>query len=142
MTNSKKIFSKQKQAMKTISMAFSDYKNLKSEEIIDKLGILNIYKSNIYCTVNLMVRVRNNTITETSPTKFKTVQHNYATRHSINNLKEPKMTFKFKSFLISTRGPRLWNKHTEWFKTIDSALFFKTKRKEYPVKLKTVTNYF
>ena len=107
MTNSKKIFSKQKQAMKTISMAFSDYKNLKSEEIIDKLGILNIYKSNIYCTVNLMFRVRNNTITEASPTKFKTVQHNYATRHSINNLKEPKMTFKFKSFFISTRGPRL-----------------------------------
>ena len=63
MTNSKKIFSKQKQAMKTISMAFSDYKNLKSGEIIDKLGILNIYKSNIYCTVNLMVRVRNNNIT-------------------------------------------------------------------------------
>ena len=107
MTNSKKIFSKQKQAMKTISMAFSDYKNLKSGEIIDKLGILNIYKSNIYCTVNLMFRVRNNTITEASPTKFKTVQHNYATRQSINNLKEPKMTFKFKSFLISTRGPRL-----------------------------------
>ena len=47
MTKLKKIFSKQKQAIKTISMTSLDYKNLKSEEIMDRLGILNIYKLNI-----------------------------------------------------------------------------------------------
>ena len=48
------IFSKQKQVTKTISMSYLDYKNLKSEEVMDKLGILNIYKLNIYHTVNLI----------------------------------------------------------------------------------------
>ena len=48
MAKLKKIFSKQKQAIKTmtISMTSLDYKNLKSEEIMDRLGILNIYKLN------------------------------------------------------------------------------------------------
>ena len=39
---------------------YLDYKNLKSEEIVDKLGILTIYTLNIYHTVNLMYRVKNN----------------------------------------------------------------------------------
>ena len=49
MAKLKKIFSKQKQAIKTmtISMTSLDYKNLKSEEIMDRLCILNIYKLNI-----------------------------------------------------------------------------------------------
>ena len=71
MTKLKKIFSKQKQAIKTISMTSLDYENLKSEEIVDRLGILNIYKLNIYHTVNLMFRVNNNTIPETFLTNFK-----------------------------------------------------------------------
>ena len=33
-------------------MTFLDYKNLKSEEIMGRLGILNIYKLNIYNTLN------------------------------------------------------------------------------------------
>ena len=47
MAKLKKIFSKQKQVIKTISMTSLDYKNLKSEEIMDRLCILNIYKLNI-----------------------------------------------------------------------------------------------
>ena len=58
MAKFKKIFSKQKQAVKAISMASLDYKNLVSEEIMDRLGILNIYKLNIYHKVNLMFRVK------------------------------------------------------------------------------------
>ena len=65
----KKIFSKQKQAIKTISMTSLDYKNLKSEEIMDRLGILNIFKLNIYHTINLMFTVKNNTIPEAFRTK-------------------------------------------------------------------------
>ena len=81
-----------------------------------------------------MLRVKNNTIPETFRTKFQIVQHNYATRHSENNFEEPKITLKTTKFAISSRGPRLWNKHTEKFvKTITSALDF---------KLRNVTNYF
>ena len=64
MTKLKKIFSKQKQAIKTISMTSLNYKNLKPEEIMDRLGILNIYELNRYHTVNLTLRVKNNTIPE------------------------------------------------------------------------------
>ena len=136
MTKLKKIFSKQKQAIKTITMTSLDYKNLKSEEIMDRLGILNIYKLNIYHTVNLMLRVKNNTIPEPFRTKFRIAQHNYATRHSENNFEEPKTTFKTTKFAISSRGPRVWNKHTDRFvKTITSALLFKAKLKEYLVNM-------
>ena len=81
-----------------------------------------------------MLRVKNNTIPEAFRTKFQIVQHNYATRHSENNFEEPKITLKTTKFAISSRGPRLWNKHTDKFvKTITSALDF---------KLRNVTNYF
>ena len=124
-------------------MTSLDYKNLKSEEIMDKLGILNIYKLNVYRTVNLMFRVKNNTIPEVFRTKIQILQHNYATRHSENNFEEPKVNFKVTNFATSSSGPRLWNNHTErLLKTITSALLFKAKLKEYLVKLRNVTNYF
>ena len=61
-TKLKKIFSKQEQAI--ISMTSLDYKKLKLGEIIEKLGILNIDKLNIYHTVNPMFRKENNTVPE------------------------------------------------------------------------------
>ena len=125
MTKSKKFFSKQKQAIKTFSITSLDYKNLKWEEIMDRLGILNIYKLNIHHTVNLMFTVKNNTISETFWTKFQIVQHNYATRHSEKKLEKPKINLKATKFAISLHGPRLWSKHTDRFlKTITSALVF------------------
>ena len=141
MAKLKKIFSKQKQAMKTISVTSLDYKNLKSEEITDRLSILNIYK--LYHIVNLMFRVKNNTLPEAFRTKFQIVQHNYATRHSENNFDESKITLKATKFAISSRGARLRNKYTDKFvKTITSALAFRAKLKEYLMKLRNVTNYF
>ena len=56
MAKLKKIFSKQKRAIKAMLMTPLDYKNLKSEEIMDKLVILNIYELNLYHSVNLMFR--------------------------------------------------------------------------------------
>ena len=110
---------------------------------MDRLGILNIYKLSIYQTVNLMFRVKHNTIPEAFSTKFEIEQHNYATWHSENNFEEPKITLKTTKFAISSRGPHLWNKHTDRFvKTITSALVFKAKLKEYLIELRNVTNYF
>ena len=43
-------------------MTSLDYTDLKSEEVMDKLGILNIYKLNIHHTINLMCRLKNTTI--------------------------------------------------------------------------------
>ena len=92
---------------------------------MDRLGIPNIYKLSIYHTVNLIFRVKHNTIPEAFSTTFEIVQHNYA-------------TFKF---AISSRGSHLWNKHTDRFvKTITSALVFKAKLEL--IELRNVTNYF
>ena len=68
---------------------------------MDRLDILNIFKLNVYHTINLMFKVKNNTITEALRTKFQIVQHSYATRHSKNNFEEPKTTFKATKFAIS-----------------------------------------
>ena len=70
-------------------MTSLDYKNVKSEEIMNRLGILNIYKLNIYHPVNLMFRVKNNTMAGAFRTKFHIVQHNHVTRYSENSLQYP-----------------------------------------------------
>ena len=94
---------------------------------MDRLDIFNIFKLNIYHTINLMFRVKN-TIPEAFQTKFQIVQHNYMTIHSKNNFEETKITFKAIKFTISSYGPHLWNKHTVRFlKTTTSALLFKAK---------------
>ena len=111
--------------------------------MMDRLGILNIYKLNIYHTVNLTLRVNNDTTPEAFRTKFQILQYNYVTRHSENNFEEPKITFKAVKFAIFSGGPRLWNKYTDRLvKTITSALLFKAKLKEYLLKLRNVTDYF
>ena len=57
MTKIKKLYSKQKQAIKALSVTSEDYSGLKIEDLMEKTGILNIYKLNIYHVINLMFRV-------------------------------------------------------------------------------------
>ena len=100
-TSMAKDFQQTKTSDKTISVSSLDYKNLKSEKIMDKLGIINISKLNRYQTVNLMFRVKNKIIPEAFWTKFQIVQHSYATRHNENSFEQPKITFKVTKFAIS-----------------------------------------
>ena len=44
------------------------------------LDILNIYKRNLYQILNIVFRVRTNSIPETLQNKFKIIEHNYSTR--------------------------------------------------------------
>ena len=53
MNKSNKLFSKQKQAIKIISIADS-HGNLHSDEKMKHLDILNIYKLNLYQILNIM----------------------------------------------------------------------------------------
>ena len=48
-----KIYSKQKQAIKALSMGSEDCSGLKIEDIMKKINILNIYKLNIYHVIKL-----------------------------------------------------------------------------------------
>ena len=71
MTKIKKLYSKQKQGIKAFSVTSEDYSGLKIEDMMKKIGILNIYKLNIYHVINLIFRVKNNTIPEAFENKFK-----------------------------------------------------------------------
>ena len=118
--------------------------NLNSDEKMKHLDILNIYKLNLYQILNVMFQVKTNTIPETLQKKFKVIEHNYSTRYSEYNFKEPNIFFRVTlKFAISSRGPRLWNKHTDQLlKTTNSLPLFKDKIKDRLIKLKNISIYF
>ena len=64
MNKTKKLFSKQKQAIKIIPMA-DIHANLNSDEKMKHLHILKIYKLNLYQILNIMFRAKTNSIPET-----------------------------------------------------------------------------
>ena len=139
----KKLYGKQKQAIKAFSVTSEDYSSLKIEDLMEKIGILNIYKLNIYHVINLMFRVKNDIIPEAFVNKSEIVHHHYQTRHSENNFMEPKIYFKATKFTITSRGPRLWNSVTDKdIKTITSIELFKRRLKNHLIKIKYIANYF
>ena len=56
---------------------------------------------------NLNPRVFDNAFTE--------IHHEYPTRFSRSNFKQPKMITKTTSFAISSRGPKIWNNYLHEF---------------------------
>lgn len=64
MTKIKKFYSNQKQTTKALSMTSEGYSGLKIKKIDEKIGILDIYKLNIYLLINLMFRIKKNTMTK------------------------------------------------------------------------------
>ena len=129
MNKTKKLFGKQKQAIKIIPMA-DIHTNLNPDQKMKHLDILNIYKLNLYQVLNIMFRVKTNTTPETLQDKFKVIKHNYSTRYKEYNFKEPNILFRVTKFALSSRGPRLWNKHTDQLlKTKTRCHFLKPKSK-------------
>ena len=105
------------------------------------LNILNIYKLNLYQILNIMFRVKTNSIPENLQNKFKIIKHNYSTRYSKYNFKEPNILFRVTKFAISSRGTRIWNKHTDkLLKTTNSLPLFKIK--DCLIKLRNISIYF
>ena len=84
-------------------MTSEDHSGLKIEDVMKKIGILDIYKLNIYHVINLMFRVKSNTKPEAFENKFEIVHH----WHSEINFIEPKIYFKATKFAISSRVPGL-----------------------------------
>ena len=70
MNKTKKLFSKQKQAIKITPKA-AIHGNLNPDEKMKHLDILNIYKLNLYQILNIMFQVKTNSIPETLQNKFK-----------------------------------------------------------------------
>ena len=140
-SKTKKLFSKQKQAIKIIAMA-NIHADLSSDEKMKHLDILNIYKLNLYQILNIMFRARTNSIPETLQNKLKIIEHNYSTRYSEYHFKEPKILLRVTKFAISSRGSRIWNKHTDKLLKINSLPLFKAKIKDRLIKLKNISISF
>ena len=88
MSKTKNLFAKQKQAIKMIPMA-NIHANLNCDEKMNYLDILNICKFNLNQLLNLTFRLKTNSISEILQNEFKVIEHNYSTRYSKYNFKEP-----------------------------------------------------
>ena len=90
-----------------------------------------------------MFRVKTNSIPETLQNKLQITEHNYTTRYSEYSFKESNIFFRVTKFAVLSRGPRLWNKHTNKFlKTTNSSPLFKAKIKDCLIKLKNISICF
>ena len=142
MNKTKKLFSKQKRAIKIIPMT-DIHGNLNSDEKMKHLDILNVYKLNLYQILNMIFRVKTNSIPETLQNKFKVIEHNYSTRYSEYSFKEPNIFFRVAKFATSPHRPPHWNKHIDKFlKTTNSLPLLKAKIKDCLIKLKKISIYF
>ena len=88
MSGIKKLFNKQKQALKIIQMT-DKHAHLNSDKNMKHLDILNICNLNVYQILNIMFRVKTNSIPEILQNEFKVIEHNYFTRYSEYNFQEP-----------------------------------------------------
>jgi len=109
----KNIHRKQKHASRIICNAD---RHTSAEPIMHKLGILNLFKLNIFQTLVFMFKVRKGMSPNVFIDEFKKINHKYPTRHSLNCFSLPKITSSFGKFSMTYRGPCLWNsfvkKHT------------------------------
>ena len=93
--------------------------------------------------INLMFKVKNNTIPEALEHRFEIAQLHYPTMYGENNFIERKIYFKATKLSISSRGPCLWNNLTDRdTKTITSTLLFKRKLKNHLIKVQTTFRNF
>ena len=90
-----------------------------------------------------MFRVKTNSIPEILQNIFKVIEHNYSTRYSEYNFKEPNIFCRVTKFAVSPGGPRLRDKHTDkLLETTNSLPLFKAKIKDRLIKLKNISICF
>ena len=58
----------------------------------------------------IMFKVKNGLIPDAFQNKFNMISHDYFTKNSMCNFKEPWFSLKITKFAIPSQGPRLWNK--------------------------------
>ena len=66
--------------------------NFNSDEKMKHLDILNIYKLNLYQILNLLFRVKTNSIPETLQNKFKATEDNYL-QDTVNTILKGQISF-------------------------------------------------
>ena len=105
-TKLKKIYSKQKHASRII---FQEGRYTHARPLMKTLNALNIYQINIFQTLVFMFKLKNNMAPKVFQNQFKSIQHKYPTKYSLQNFKQPKTISKLTKYSITSRGPELWN---------------------------------
>ena len=103
-TKLKKIYSQQKQAIKTV---FNEDILSPSKELFNELRTLNVYKLNIFQNLVFIFKTRNGINPDIFSNKFQNIEHKYPTRFSDNNYYVPQTRRNFLRFAISSRAPSL-----------------------------------
>ena len=90
-----------------------------------------------------MFKVKNSLIPDTFQNKFNMISHDYFTKNSMCNFKEPCFSLKLTKFAISSRGPRLWNQILDNnSKAFTSYSLFPTTMKNRLINLENVVLFF
>ena len=105
-TGLKKIFQKQKQAMRII---FNKPYFSHSKPLMKNLKSLNVYQINLYQIILFMYKVKMGTVPQIFNSNFSSADHCHNTRFSLNCFQLPRSS-KVSKFSIIIRGPTLWNK--------------------------------
>lgn len=97
-TKLKKLFSKQKAALRLLPTP------------MQKENLLNIYQINLFQTILLMFKWKQNNLPRAYNTMFSVPRHKYTTRVKLNSFTLQKSKTKRNMYAISYRGPKIWNK--------------------------------
>ena len=88
---------------------FQEDRYTHARPLMKTLNALNIYQINIFQTLVFMFKLKNNMAPKVFQNQFKSIQHKYPTKYSLQNFKQPKTISKLTKFSITSRGPELWN---------------------------------
>ena len=139
-TNLKKIFNKQKHALRVI-FGQDRYTNVQNR--FKEIGALDLYKMNLYKTAIFMFKTHNGLNPILFKSQFKQIDHKYITRYSNCAYLIPKANLKCHRFCIRYRGPLIWNSLTKKQKEQTSLESFKSLLKQYYLNLTSdIEKYF
>ena len=106
-TNLKKLFGKQKQAVRII---FNEDRLTHARPLLATLNALNVYQINLLQVLVFMHKIKTNSSPRIFLHQFQTINYKYATQYSRNNFKEPKRETNYARYCIHARGLVNWNR--------------------------------
>ena len=105
-TNLKKLFGKQKQAVRII---FNQDRFTHARHLLKTINALTVNQINLLQVLLFMHKIKPNSSPGIFLHQFQIINHKYATRYSRNNFKDPKRETNYAKYCIHARGPVIWN---------------------------------
>ena len=75
------------------------------------MKVLNIYKLNPYKLFTFMFKIKRDSASAAFRNNFREISHGYPTESSQSNFVKGNILSNQTKFAISSRGPRVWNRH-------------------------------